>query len=309
MEEITSPFLRLPFEIRLMIYEYLLFPSKRPASNYSFSVANLLHNHHTYASTDKNSNPFTLSVRTIDPYLSPHSRNTWRRRSTYYVRTGPFLTTTHPTTYRILLSPHTAHLHLTIPSLLPLSRQIHFEASTLLYQTYTFAFHTSIEALTPFLSDLTPLSRSSIRHLTLTKKALPYIKEFDRAEWSSMCTYLADAEGRNEMRLHSLRLAVVAGRPGDEGWDTIAPLSATDFDVLHKMQGSGMGVGVGAHIDLDWAGEMMAIRGLREMQVRALVEHCPAPMSEGMAFWVAFSASVEKGFAEWVTGRMVTAIG
>ncbi|KAE8827067.1 hypothetical protein HRS9139_08239 [Pyrenophora teres f. teres] len=152
----ASPLLRLPFEVRLIIYEYLLFPSTTPSTGNGTSVANLLPDYHTYYSQDTNSDAFTLSVRTIDPWFGAQGPKTWRRRSTYHIRTGPFLTTTTPTTYRILLSPYTAHLRQTIPSLLILNRQIHAEASKVLYSTYTFSFHMSIEAIVPFLSDLTP---------------------------------------------------------------------------------------------------------------------------------------------------------
>jgi hypothetical protein len=84
----ASPLLRLPFEIRLMIYEYLLFPSVHPSTGTSTSVANLLPDFHTYYSDDTNNDPFTLSIRTIDPWLGSQGARTWRRRSTYHVRTG-----------------------------------------------------------------------------------------------------------------------------------------------------------------------------------------------------------------------------
>ena len=85
----ASPFLRLPFEIRLMIYEYLLLPSTTPSTGQGTSVANLLPDaFHTYFSEDTNNDPSTLSVRTIDPWLGSQGSRTWRRRSTYHVRTG-----------------------------------------------------------------------------------------------------------------------------------------------------------------------------------------------------------------------------
>ena len=51
---------------------------------------------------------------------------------------------------------------------------------------------------------------------------------------------------------------------------------------------------------------MMAIKGLEDLRVKALVEHCARPESEKQAFWVAFSKSVEEGgFGEWIRGFMV----
>lgn len=93
MTETASPLLRLPFEIRLMIYENLLFPSKIPSSSHSTSVANLLPDYHTYHSDDTNDTPFTLAVRTIDPYAGgKHSSRSWKHRSTYHVRAGKLRT-------------------------------------------------------------------------------------------------------------------------------------------------------------------------------------------------------------------------
>jgi hypothetical protein len=238
--------------------------------------------------------------------------------------TGPFLTNTTPTTYRILLSPYTAHLRHTVPSLLGLNQQIHAEASKILYSTYTFAFHTSIEAVVPFLSDLTPLSRSHVRHLSITKKALPYTKEFDRAEWSALCSYLAvcsqlplsagadgslhlDVGATPLINLRSLRLNIVAGKP-DLGWDHIVAPTAADFQTMLRMKQQWGGGSFGG-VDLEWSEQLMQIRGLERVDVRALVERCARPVSEKLAFWVAFSKSVEEGgFGEWVRSAMVGAL-
>jgi hypothetical protein len=214
---------------------------------------------------------------------------------------GPFLTTTTPTTYRILLTPHTAHLRHTVPSLLPLCHQIHLEASKVLYSAYTFSFHTNIEAAVPFLSDLTPVSRSSIRSIGLTKKGFPYTKEFDRAEWSSLCAYLSSA-----VCLQKLNLSVVAGKAGEDGWDGIKPITPSDFEIMQRMKREWASE-IGG-VDLDWVHQLFAIRGLRDVGVRALVEHCPGAVSETMAFWIAFSASVEGGFREWVRSSMMSKV-
>jgi hypothetical protein len=212
---------------------------------------------------------------------------------------GPFLTTTTPTTYRTLLSPYTAHLRHTIPSLLFLNRQIHAEASKILYATYTFSFHTSIEAAVPFFSDLTPTSRAHVRHITLTKKALPYTKEFDRAEWANLCDYLASPN----MALRTCMLQVIAGRP-DTGFEDVRPIGPAEFESLLRMKREWK-IEAGG-VDLEWIEQFMKIGGLREVSVRALEERCARPVSEKLAFWVAFSRSVvEGGFGEWVTSEMV----
>jgi hypothetical protein len=234
---------------------------------------------------------------------------------------GPFLTTTTPTTYRVLLSPYTSHLRYTIPSLLALNHQIHAEASKILYSTYTFSFHTSIEAAVPFLSDLTPRSRAAVRQISITKKALPYSKEFDRAEWASLCEYLAtpppspshsldtssDRPTTPHICLRSLTLNIISGKP-DHGWDSITPILPSDFDTMLRMKNEWLGGNVTdfGGVDLEWAEQVMAIKGLAEVNVKAMVERCANPVSEKQAFWVAFSKSVaEGGFGEWVRRRMV----
>ena len=60
-------------------------------------------------------------------------------------------------------------------------------------------------------------------------------------------------------------------------------------------------------VDLEWVEQLMALRGVKDVRVRAIVEACPLPRSEAMAFWVAVSKSVEGGFWEWVMEVMVGA--
>jgi hypothetical protein len=186
-----------------------------------------------------------------------------------------------------------------------------------LYSTYCFSFHTSIEAAVPFLSDLTAQARSHIRHLSFTKKALPYTKEFDRAEWSTLCEYIAshheaarapnpDTPNALGFSLRTLHLNIIAGKP-DIGWDAITPITAADYVTMTRMSREWGGGGTFGGVDLEWAEQLMEIKGLKTLNVKALVEHCPRPVSEKLAFWVAFSKSIEEGgFGEWVKGVMVS---
>ena len=51
------------------------------------------------------------------------------------------------------------------------------------------------------------------------------------------------------------------------------------------------------------------IKGLQELDVRAVVEHCPpASNSMAMAAFVRFSASVESGFAQFLRQAMLDGI-
>jgi hypothetical protein len=169
---------------------------------------------------------------------------------------------------------------------------IHTEVCELLYGHYTFDFDTHVEAVIPFLADLTPYARSCIRSMRIVKRALPYEKEFDRCEWSNAMRYLTTRG--NNIKLRRLELGVVAGRPGRSGWDRIPKYSAKDFAVL--AQGHGM----------EWMQYLLEITDLEALDVRAVVEHCaPASSSAAMAHYVRFSASVETGFAEFLRSRLL----
>jgi hypothetical protein len=146
---------------------------------------------------------------------------------------------------------------------------------------------------------------------------LPYSKEFDRAEWASLCEYLAtpsspssDPNDHSEVvppiSLRSLHLNIISGKP-DHGWDAISPIMPSDFDTMLRMKNEWLGGnGDFGGVDLEWAEQLMTIKGLQEINVKAMVERCASPVSEKQAFWIAFSKSVDEGrFGEWVRGRMV----
>lgn len=160
-----------------------------------------------------------------------------------------------------------------------------------------------------------------MRHVSLTKKALPFTKEFDRAEWLALCGFLSsgrtgqiqtlgEVQDSNllytalPVRLHTLHLNIIAGKP-DVGWSAVAPMTSADFSTMLLLGGGGGEKGLGG-VDLEWAEQLMAIKGLKDMCVKGLVENCARPVSEKQAFWVAFSKSVvDGGFGEWVRGVML----
>jgi len=187
------------------------------------------------------------------------------------------------TTYHLLQNPS---LH---TSILLTSAKVHAEASEILYSSYTFDFDTHVEAVVPFLSDLTPMARSYIRSIRLVKKALPYEKEFDLAEWSNAISYIAE----NLTGLRSLYLGIVAGKPGPGGWDMVLPYTLMDLEYLMEMDG------------MEWVEELMTIRGLQHLEVEPIVEHCPPSTSNAMARYIRFSASIDGSFTELLRAKMV----
>lgn len=84
VQTIESPFLRLPYELRLAIYEYLLFPSETSAG---FTPDRLLPIPSKYV---EEPDPFVLTVETIHPSREPKALKKTVRRSRYNAHTGTY---------------------------------------------------------------------------------------------------------------------------------------------------------------------------------------------------------------------------
>lgn len=99
--------------------------------------------------------------------------------------------------------------------------------------------------------------------------------------------------------------AAVAGRLATDDIDVVeaweqqlqqqGSFSAEDFAAMARCETE----------EMEWARQLAAVRGLKGVTVRAVMEHCPAPESSAMAFFVGFSRSIEGGFGEWLRGVMV----
>lgn len=288
MDNVQPPLImRLPIEIRLIIYDLLLLPSTADTTH-TTSFARILpaaSEYHDYEHSKSTSTPSIrsniLKIRTEDPtsYLQRRAQHT---RTAYMIRSDRFRARCMSTTYHLLSNPS---LH---TSILGASHLLHAECTQLLYSSYVFDFDTHVEALVPFFSDLTPLARRYVRGIRIVKRALPYEKEFDRAEWSNAISYVAE-----NMDISSLSLGIVVGKSGPSGWDGVVPYNAMDFGFLKEMDG------------MEWVQELLALKGLEELKVEAIVEHCPPPMSTAMARYIKFSASVEGSFAEYIRGEML----
>ncbi|KAK6438797.1 hypothetical protein LTR95_005002 [Oleoguttula sp. CCFEE 5521] len=291
-----SPFLRLPTELRLQIYSLLVLPRK--ASDLLPSYDKISASTQDYYDYEKKqhgtdrpatadlSNP-TLIFRTIDPVRYP-TRATPHTRTHYSVRCDRFRARLMSTTYHCVNPPNVG----AAIGLLGANRQIHNEAVELLYSSYTFDFDTHVEAIESFLSDLTPVARSVIKGVRIVKRALAYEKEFDRCEWATAISALTSPV--LGLHLRTLSLGVVAGKPGPNGWDGIVAYTAADFKHLVELEG------------MEWLRDLLEIRTLTQLDVHAVVEHCPpATNSMAMAGYIRFSASVESGLAEFLRDQML----
>ena len=285
VSEPKSPFLRLPPELRLDIYSRLLLHD--PHCTFSIAKPAFLPisidyhgGHHTVDVPEPDA--LTLCIRAEDP-ANYKSRSPVHVRSAFIVRSGGMRPGCVPTTY-FALSNTGIHT-----SLLRANMQIYAEASELLFSSHVFDFDLHIESLVAFLSDLTPFARNCIRSVRLVKRALPYEKEYSKAEWAIAMEWLGRLGG-----LKSLSLGIVCGRPGPDGWDMIPALNLKHFDVLKGTEG------------MEWMDGLLTIKGLANCNVEPLVVHCPFPKSAAMARYIQFSASVDDGsFAVWLNDKMV----
>lgn len=286
----ASPFMKLPCEIRLIIYNLLLVYETNAIRTPIADPMVVSAGYHIYEKTSEDTDPskHVLSIRTESPtlYSSRNAQNLSRRsRTPYHVRSDRFRARCMESTYTVINNPG---IH---AGILSVNRQIHSEAASVLYSSYTFDFDTAIEAVVPFLSDLTLQSRSHIKRLSIVKRALPYDKEFDRCEWANVCRFLT-----TNMSLAQLSLGIVAGKPFS-GWDGLALFTKSDFARMSMYEG------------MEWTRQLMAIKGLKSLDIKAFVEHCPQPMSNSMAFFVNFSASIETGFADFMRSEMIATAG
>jgi hypothetical protein len=148
--------MRIPSEIRLMIYD-LLFDDK---------------------------NHKTLEIRNRAP--DEYKRRAKPFRTNYRVLGKDLVRQSSPTTY-CLASDAAIYT-----SIMGVNRKIHRETTHLLYGTHSFSFGRDVEAVVPFFSDLTIQTRPLIREISLVKQGSVYSRDYDRCEWSKLCEFLAD---------------------------------------------------------------------------------------------------------------------
>ena len=136
------------------------------------------------------------------------------------------------------------------------------------------------------------------KRVMLTPKLLrPYTKDFDRYEWRNACSFIS-----KNLKLAQLDLVVYGGTPSLANmpalhWKQTHTYDKGDFGTISKLQEM--------EDDMEWVKHVVAIKGLQTLNVKALLEHCPVPGSKAMAFFVNFSASIEKGFTEYLRLHMV----
>jgi len=146
--------MRIPSEIRLMIYE-LLFDDKGHK---------------------------VLEIRNDSPELYKNRKS--HNRTEYRVLGTGLTRQSQAVTYRLTTN---TDIH---TSIMGVNRKIHEETTHLLYSSHSFDFGRDIEAIVPFFSDLTRETRPLVQEISLTKQGFVYSRDFDRCEWSNVCEFL-----------------------------------------------------------------------------------------------------------------------
>jgi len=300
------PFLRLPCEIRLRIYTLLFFPTQSTDlrardEKVAISLQDSFDYEKKLRGTDRMldgdlQNP-TLLIRTIEGGAYTRLYGPSRLRGEHlrkkYGVSARFRTRYMMTTYHCVNNPRLEKNM----GIMAVNRQVHSEAAELLYGSYTFDFDTHVEAIVPFFTDLTSFARSCVKSIRFVKRGLAYDREYDRAEWNNALQFLTTPI--STLNLKTLELGIVAGKPGERGWDNIATYSADEFALMKGADG------------MQWALAVLRLKdcGLRGLEVTAVVEHCPpATNSMAMAAFIRFSASIETGFRDYLRGVVLAEI-
>ncbi|KAI5921598.1 hypothetical protein F4810DRAFT_677788 [Camillea tinctor] len=256
MEE-QSLLMRAPAEIRMMIYEYLF---------------------------DDNGHQ-RLLIRSAAPDKQP-APCTSPRRTRYYAQDRTLHRRVFETTY-VLATPGVRFS----AGLMSTCRAVYHETAHLVYGRHAFDFGRDIEAVEPFLSDLTPASRALVREVSLYKHhGLAQCRSGAASDdWRSLCRFLRDRVAG----LRKLRLVVQGGKPPGP-WDGPREFSAADFKLLADIR----------HESLDWVADLATVRCIRDLEIVPDVQYCPPPVSASMIVFAAFSASIERGLAEFLRAQL-----
>ena len=167
----------------------------------------------------------TLRIRTEDPSVYERRKQQTRRRSKFRYIANRMRSRSAESTYCLDRSPG----YICSTNILDVNRQIHTEASDVLYSEHIFDFGTDIESILPFLQDLTPTALSSIKPMNIVKRSLPYTKDFDRCEWRNACAFISQ-----NLRLVQFDLCVEGGTPSLANkpalyWERESTYSMADF--------------------------------------------------------------------------------
>lgn len=244
----ASILLRLPREIRIMVYDYLL--------DMCSSRDIVIHN-----------KPKSDQLKT-DQIL----------RSAYHVQERSFQRPLYQTTYGM---KGDKELH---PAILAVNRKLRQEVAHHLYGMHSFHFGTDVEAVVPFLLDMTISTRSIIKEIAVYKKAPSKSAITGDHSWPSTCQFLGTLP-----RLRKLKIIVEGGKPKNP-WDGPQDLSVSDIRLLYSTRNE----------CLEWARSLATIHSVEDVEIIADSKPMAQPTTSSDLIYAAFSASIETTFVEFL---------
>jgi hypothetical protein len=259
-----SLFMRMPAELRLMVYRHLLSP----------------------CTEDR------VYIKTRERYWKKpeHSRDETPRRTSYYALDRRSLgRCSYKTTYGLDggEGEHATAMH---PAIMAVNRKIYEETTYLLYASHNFHFGQHLDAVGPFIGDLTPSTKNLVHSLSLRcfLHSPSCCAASDWRFWSSMSQRL-----RNLPKLRKLKLTIQGGRPTGD-WNGPKDLSASDIRLLYATQ----------HECMDWARELAAVESLEDVEIEADVRPMPKPETTTTLIYAALSASIEGSLIEFLRDEL-----
>ncbi|KAI5462881.1 hypothetical protein BGZ63DRAFT_412614 [Mariannaea sp. PMI_226] len=194
-------FMRIPAEVRMMIYEYLL--------------------------DTGGSKSIVIRNKSRWEYQSRHPNSL---RSPYHIMERNFAKMSYETTY-CADNDGDRTMHTAI---MRTNRRIREETSYLLYGGHSFHFGEDIEAVVPFLEDKMPRTRDLVKEISLYKRSPTNSMEPDSFDWASMCRFLSNSNG-----IEKLTLVIEGGRPRVP-WAGPQSLTVSDFRLLYSTRHESM---------------------------------------------------------------------
>ncbi|KAI0546367.1 hypothetical protein F4679DRAFT_587548 [Xylaria curta] len=304
----SSPLMRIPAELRFMIFAYLFDAGETDSHDHEGYYPQSERKTKTKAAKQK-----IISIRNgrkdVPPRLGPYkavcshcgqsvpstrkSAPQNAKRSRYHVMGKGVMRRYYETTYS--MANEGAYF---CTDLMLVNRNIYAEMSHLVYSGHVFDFGADVEAVKPFLSDLTVGTRALVKRISLYKRGPWLLNASDRSEWRAMCSYLCD-----HASVEHLRLVIQAGRLKKtlkDKWEN--SFSVKNAPKQLSCQDVALLVGI-RHAMLDWVEDLFPMKALRDVEVLPDFCNMPSPQSSDMVVYMALSMSVDKGLRDYLKER------
>ncbi|KAH8168471.1 hypothetical protein LIA77_11735 [Sarocladium implicatum] len=258
-----SPFMRLPAELRLMVYRHLLCPA----------IGDQVH------------------IKTLErSWKHPEQKDeSSRRRTSYFALDRGLGRCSYKTTYGLDGSQEGgAAMH---PAIMAVNRKIYQETTYHLYVSHDFHFGQYLDAVGPFISDLTPHTQSLVNSLSLRclLHSPSCCSASDSRFWNSMSQRLLSLP-----KLRRLKITMQGGRPTSPEWDGPKNLSVSDIRLLYSTH----------HECMEWARELAAVESLEDVVIEADIRVMPRPETPTTFIYAALSASIETSLIQFLSDEL-----